>query len=89
MQISKEEKYLGFKVDSDTVYLFKDPVISVKLIEVIREKKRICIVENKLYDINQYKISKKKLHDFIDELYNCNFDFTYIYIFLDIITILT
>lgn len=87
MQISKEEKYLGFKVDSDTVYLFKDPVISVKLIEIIREKKRICVVENKLYDNSQDKFSKKRLHEFIDELYSCNFDFTYIYIFLDVITI--
>lgn len=87
MQITKEEKYLGFKIDSDTVYLFRDPVISVKLIEIIREKKRICVVENKLYDNIQNKFSKKRLHEFIDELYNCNFEFTYIYIFLDVITI--
>lgn len=59
MQITKEEKYLGFKIDSDTVYLFRDPVISVKLIEIIREKKRICVVENKLYDNIQNKFSKK------------------------------
>jgi nickel-dependent lactate racemase len=87
MKISKEDKDVGFKIESDTVYLFKDPVISIKLIEAIRERKRICIIENKLYSNTQNKLSKKRLHEFLDELYSCNFDFTYIYIFLDVITI--
>lgn len=87
MKISKEDKEVGFRIDEDTVYLFKSPTISIKLIEAIREKKRICVVENKLYENTETKMSKKRLYEFIDELYKCNFDFTYVYIFLDVITI--
>lgn len=56
--LSSEEFYLGYQIREDTIFLFKSPILSIKLFQSIIELKSITIIECNLF-------KKKDIDDII------------------------
>ena len=84
MIINSLEKQNGYKIFGDAIYIFSQIILSTHFIKALREKKKIYIIESKIFKEHIKKIIKT-----VDELYDCGFEFQYIYIFDTIVELST
>lgn len=82
--ISKDEYKNGFKISEDSIYLFKNPIISNKLLHNILHLKKIIIIENNLYT-DKFSNILQKIYNFLNSLDEDEFKYSLTYFKFNVI----